>query len=158
MLWHFTCKCFSASPPDESISLYIIIPNKTNSNARILTSVCSRSHVQLFATPWTIACQAPLSMGFSRQEYWSGLPFLFQGIFPTQGWNLYLLHRQDSLPLVPPEKPNINQYRAHVEISIFKFSCPRPKCVYSCFLQARIQLKIYDLLHWVMSLKTLVNQ
>ena len=30
------------------------------------------SHVQLFATPWTIACQAPLSMGISRQEYWSG--------------------------------------------------------------------------------------
>ena len=34
------------------------------------------SHVQLFATPWTTARQAPLSMGFSRQEYWSGLPFL----------------------------------------------------------------------------------
>ena len=33
------------------------------------------SHVQLFATLWTIAHQAPLSMGFSRQEYWSGLPF-----------------------------------------------------------------------------------
>ena len=33
------------------------------------------SLVQLFATPWTAACQAPLSMGFSRQEYWSGLPF-----------------------------------------------------------------------------------
>ena len=32
------------------------------------------SHVRLFATPWTAACQAPLSMGFSRQEYWSGLP------------------------------------------------------------------------------------
>ena len=32
-------------------------------------------HVQLFATPWTAACQAPLSMEFSRQEYWSGLPF-----------------------------------------------------------------------------------
>ena len=32
------------------------------------------SHVQLFATPWTVACQVPLSMGFSRQEYWSGLP------------------------------------------------------------------------------------
>ena len=30
------------------------------------------SHVQLFATPWTIACQAPLSIGISRQEYWSG--------------------------------------------------------------------------------------
>ena len=33
------------------------------------------SHVWLFATPWTIACQVPQSMGFSRQEYWSGLPF-----------------------------------------------------------------------------------
>ena len=32
------------------------------------------SHVQLFLTPWTVAHQAPLSMGFSRQEYWSGLP------------------------------------------------------------------------------------
>ena len=35
----------------------------------------SFSHVQLFAIPWTIACQASLSMEFSRQEYWSGLPF-----------------------------------------------------------------------------------
>ena len=32
------------------------------------------SHVRLFVTPWTVAHQAPLSMGFSRQEYWSGLP------------------------------------------------------------------------------------
>ena len=37
--------------------------------------VNSLSHVQLFATPWTVAYQAPPSMGFSRQEYWSGLPF-----------------------------------------------------------------------------------
>ena len=35
------------------------------------------SHVWLFVTPWTVACQAPLSMGFSRQEYWSGLPLFF---------------------------------------------------------------------------------
>ena len=33
------------------------------------------SHVQLFVTSWTVACQAPLSMGFPRQKYWSGLPF-----------------------------------------------------------------------------------
>ena len=53
-----------------------------------------------FSTPWTVACQAPLSMGFSRQEYWSGLPSLLQGIFPTQGSNLRLLHWQvDSSPL-----------------------------------------------------------
>ena len=35
----------------------------------------SLSHVQLFATPWTVAYQAPPSMGFSGQRYWSGLPF-----------------------------------------------------------------------------------
>ena len=43
------------------------------------------SHVQLFATPWTVAHQAPLSMGFSRREYWSGLPFLPPGDLPDPG-------------------------------------------------------------------------
>ena len=38
-----------------------------------------------FATPWTIACQAPLSMGFPRQEYWSGLPFPSPGDLPNPG-------------------------------------------------------------------------
>ena len=51
-------------------------------------------------TPWTVACQTPLSVGFSRQEYWSGLPFPTPGIFPTQGSNPCLLHWQvGSLPL-----------------------------------------------------------
>ena len=45
----------------------------------------SLSHVQLFVTPWTVAHQAPLSMGFSRQEYWSGLPFLTPGDLPDPG-------------------------------------------------------------------------
>ena len=44
------------------------------------------------ATTWTIAHQAPLSMGFSRQEYWNGLHFLLQGIFPTQELNPGLRH------------------------------------------------------------------
>ena len=35
--------------------------------------------------PWTVACQAPLSMGFSKQEYWNGLPFPFQGDLPNPG-------------------------------------------------------------------------
>ena len=43
------------------------------------------SHVQLFATPWTVAHQAPLLMGFPKQEYWSGLPFLFPGNLPDLG-------------------------------------------------------------------------
>ena len=57
--------------------------------------VCAQSvsPVQLFVTPWTVAHQTPLYMGFSRQEYCSGLPFLLQGIFPTQGLNLPCLHR-----------------------------------------------------------------
>ena len=56
------------------------------------------SCVQFFMTQWTP--QAPLSMGFPRQEYWSGLPFLLLGIFPTQKSNLHLLHWQiHSLPL-----------------------------------------------------------
>ena len=37
------------------------------------------------ATPWTVACKAPLSMGFSRQEYWSGLPFPLPGHLPDSG-------------------------------------------------------------------------
>ena len=43
------------------------------------------SCVQLFATPWTVACQAALSMGFSWQEYWSGLPCPSPGDLPDPG-------------------------------------------------------------------------
>ena len=60
---------------------------------------CARllSHVRLFATPWTTVRQAPLSMGFPRQEYWClGCRFLLQGIFPTQGSKLHLLNWQVS--------------------------------------------------------------
>ena len=47
----------------------------------------SLSHVWLFVIPWTVARQAPLSMGISRQEYWSGLPFPTSGDLPDQGSN-----------------------------------------------------------------------
>ena len=53
--------------------------------ARLKVKVTSLSHVQLFATPRTVAYQAPLSMGFSRQEYWSGLPFPSPGDLPDPG-------------------------------------------------------------------------
>ena len=59
----------------------------------------SRSRVRLFETPWTVALQAPLSMGFSRQEYWSGLHFLLQGILLTQGSLRFLHWQAGSLPL-----------------------------------------------------------
>ena len=67
------------------------------------------SHVQLIATPWTVARQAPLSMGFSRKNTGVGCHALLQGIFLTQGSNpclSCLLHWQGgSLPLAPPGKP-----------------------------------------------------
>ena len=50
------------------------------------------SCVWFFATPWTVACQAPLSMGFSRQEYWSGLPFCSPRDLSDTGTNPYHLH------------------------------------------------------------------
>ena len=80
------------------------------SNGFLGVFVLSRfSRFWLFATLWTVAPQAPLSMGFSRQEHCSGLPCLLQGIFMTQGSNLHLfclLHWQvGSLPLAPPGKP-----------------------------------------------------
>ena len=49
------------------------------------SEVKSLSRVQLFATPWTVVHQAPWSMGFSRREYWSGLPFPSLGDLPNPG-------------------------------------------------------------------------
>ena len=52
---------------------------------RFWSEVKSLSRVRLFATPWAAAYQAPLSMGFSRQEYWSGVPFPSPGDLPNPG-------------------------------------------------------------------------
>ena len=68
------------------------------------------THVQLFAVPGTMACQAPLSVGFSRQEYWSGLPIPNPEVLPDPGIkpeSLVLPALRDRfLPLAPPGKPN----------------------------------------------------
>ena len=65
------------------------------------------SHVQLYATLWTVARQAPLSMGFSRQEYWSGLPCPPPGDLPSPGIEPRSPALQmDSLPSEPPGKPS----------------------------------------------------
>ena len=72
-------------------------------------SAQSLSRVRLFATPWTVVCQAPLLMGFSRQEYWSGLPFsppedlLNPGIEPATPVSPALAGR--FFTTEPPEKP-----------------------------------------------------
>ena len=64
-------------------------------------------HVRLFATPWTVAYQATPSMGFSRQEYWSGLPFPSPGDLPNPGIEPGSPELQaDALPSEPPGKLN----------------------------------------------------
>ena len=64
----------------------------------------SLSRVHLFATPWTVAYQAPLSMGFSRQEYWSRLPFPSPGDLPDPGIEPRSPALQaDALPSEPQE-------------------------------------------------------
>ena len=69
--------------------------------------VKSFSRVRLFATAWTVAYQAPPSMGFSRQEYWSGLPFPSPGDLPNPGIKPRSPALQgDALTSEPPGKPN----------------------------------------------------
>ena len=68
-------------------------------------NVCVLSHVQLFETLWTVAHQAPLSMGFSNQEYWSGLPCSSPGDLSNPGTEpRSLVFQADSLPSEPPGK------------------------------------------------------
>jgi len=69
------------------------------------SEVKSLSRVQLFVTPWTVAYQASLSMGFSRHEYWSGLPLPSPGDLPDPGIEPGSPTLQaDALPSEPPGK------------------------------------------------------
>jgi len=74
---------------------------------KVEVKVKSLSCVQLFATPWTVARQAPPSMGFSRQEYWSGLPMPSPGDLPHPGIKpMSPALRADALTSEPPGKPS----------------------------------------------------
>ena len=90
--------------------------HKTNSICNVVhgPKYCKRKKVKsfgyawLFAIPWTVACQPPPSTGFSRQEYWSGLPFPSPGDLPDPGiepWSPTL--QADSLSSEPPGNPPI---------------------------------------------------
>ena len=71
-------------------------------NIRMKVKVKSLSHIWLFATPWTVPCQAPASIGFSRQEHWSGLPFSSPGDLPFPGMEPSSCALQETLPSEPP--------------------------------------------------------
>ena len=94
------------------------------------------SCVQLFATPWNIAHQAPLSIGFSRQEYWSALPFLSLGDLPDPGikpGSPELL--ADCLQLSHQGKPKGTQRRHQKEQKCIKI----PQAFYlTCFLDSSV--------------------
>ena len=82
------------------------------------------SHIRLLATPWTAVCQAPLSLGFSRQEYWGGVPFPPPGNLPNPGIEPESLTSTalpgDSLPLMLPGMPYFNS-RSTIKMSAHKF-------------------------------------
>ena len=81
------------------VSVYFVLQG-------VMCAVLSHSVVSNSVTPWTVACQPPLSKGFSKQEYWSGFPGPPSGSSPPRDQTcdvLHLLHCQaSSLPLVPP--------------------------------------------------------
>ena len=75
----------SYSPVSRGILSFHIIPLLSISGCSYKRCAQLLSHVWLFAIQWTAACQSPLSMGFFRQEYWSGLPFPSPGDLPNPG-------------------------------------------------------------------------
>ena len=118
---HWKHRVLTTGPPGKSSNRYfsmlllsgsgvIINPGLPDLLLLFSCSVMSDS----FATPWTVACQASLSMGFSRQEYWSGLPFPPPGDLPDPGIepgspafqadSLSLSHLESPLPDLANEK------------------------------------------------------
>ena len=92
----------------HEIKIHLLLGRKAMTNL-VKVKVKSLSCVRLFATPWTVAYQAPLSMGFSRQECWSGLPFPSPGDLPNPGIEPRSpALRADALPSEPPGKPMTN--------------------------------------------------
>ena len=86
--WLPTSKRRLTTPADQTTVR--AVPGQTTSFLVSVRVYCHFSHVRLFAIPWTVAHQAPGSMGFSRQESRSGLPCPPPRVFPTQGLNPHL--------------------------------------------------------------------
>ena len=88
-IWYncYALGIFLSYMPVSAVSVPTVTPSR-----RCVCRANSLSHVWLFEMLWTVSCQAPLSIGLSRQGYWRGLPFPAPGIFPTQGSNPGLPH------------------------------------------------------------------
>ena len=91
----------------RTLEVYLLCKNHLTRAKQCVCVLCCFSRALLFETPWTVAHQAPLSMGFSRQEYWSGLPCPFPVDLPNPGIKIVSPALQaDSLLLEPPGKPS----------------------------------------------------
>ena len=113
----------SLHTPLPQLSPHTPILAEAHSRAQTRSTLCVLSHfshIQLFVTLWAVAHQAPLSVGFSSKNTRVGCYVLLQGIFPTQGLNLRLLHllhwQAGSLPLVPSGKPCILAYPVSLHV------------------------------------------
>ena len=109
------------------------------------------SRVRLFAILWTVAHQASLSTGFSRQEYWSGLPFPSPGDLPNPGSNLHLVCLQhwqvDSLPLATPGKSKYNYIIFSISYTILQLILLNIHCAISVLDFIHTLNKQYFLMH-----------
>ena len=119
---------FSSLIVDQMTQRNLLIPSNglfTEITVSFHLPMCQLfSCVCLFVTPWTVACQAPLSMGFSRQEYWSGLPFPSPEDLPDQGIEPESPALQaDSLTSEPPRRP-ISSAQLFLQFSSVTPSCP----------------------------------
>ena len=108
---------------------YYLLPKRLKAAAQGWDRYISLSLFQLFAIAWTIVGQAPLSMGFSRQEYWSGLPFPALGDLPDPGIEPVSLINPalaGILPLAPPGKqPRVGGQEVRRSLGP---GCPARKC------------------------------
>ena len=96
--------------------------------------VKSLSHVRLFVTSWTAAHQAPLSMGFSRQGYWSGLPFPSPGDLPDPGFKPGCpILQADVLLSEPPRKPKEADLNLIFKVSSFQAFYKTDQTVFDFF-------------------------
>ena len=133
-------------PPLTSLPCPLSISYKAELSRRLRAHLCMSvwwllSHERLFVTPWTRAHQVPLSMEFSRQGYWNGLPFPSPGDLPDPGIEPTspALH-MDSLPSEPLGKPQGPPLRCHNPNK--KSQClPAFTCTLRCMFEMRILLE-----------------
>ena len=120
-LSHPFCVLIAAGKVDLSVAWKGVLTTEPDPHLFSKMKVKSLSRIRLFGTPWTVAYQAPPSMGFSRQECWSGLPFPSPGDLPDPGIEPGSLTLQaDASPSESPGKPIFLRWRPAIFCILFQ--------------------------------------